>query len=68
MTNDWITVFTTGQLYQAEFIKEMLETNGIEAVILNQKDSSYHFGSISVKVNDRDKEKAAEIIKSANCE
>ena len=42
MTNDWITIFTTDRLYQAEFIKETLEMNKIEAVILNQKDSSYH--------------------------
>ena len=68
MTNDWITIFTTDRLYQAEFIKETLEINKIEAVILNQKDSSYHFGSITVKVKEADQEKATEIINSANCE
>lgn len=29
MTNDWITIFTTDRLYQAEFIKETLEINKI---------------------------------------
>lgn len=68
MQDNWISIFTTDQLYKAEFVKETLGLNGIEAVILNQKDSSYHFGSITVMINGKDKEKAAEILKSANCE
>jgi len=68
MQNDWITVFTTDQLYQAGYIKEMLTVNGIEAVIMNQKDSSYHFGSITVLVKQDNKEKAEDLIKAANGE
>ena len=65
MTNDWITIFTTDRLYQAEFIKETLEMNKIEAVILNQKDSSYHW---IMQLNFNLISKATEIIKSAHCE
>lgn len=66
--NDWITIFETDHLYRAQIIKDKLENNGIEAVILNQKDSSFRLGSIAIMVNESDKEKAAEIIKSTNCE
>lgn len=67
--NDWIAIFETDQLYQAEMIKGMLSDGGIEAVILNQKDSSYHmFGTIKVMVPEELQEKAREIIKSASCE
>lgn len=67
--NDWITIFETDQLYQAEMIKGMLSDNSIEAVILNQKDSSYQiFGTIKVMVPEELQEKAREIIKSASCE
>ncbi len=66
MQDKWIPVFTTDQAYNAEYVKETLNNNGIEAVIMNQKDSSYHFGSISVMVNQENEEKAMEILKSAN--
>ena len=68
MQGDWIPIFTTNQLYQAQFVKETLGTNNIGTVILNQKDSSYHFGSITVMINLKDKEKATEILKLADCE
>ena len=66
MQDKWIPVFTTDQTYNAEYVKETLNNNGIEAVIMNQKDSSYHFGSISVMVNQENEGKAMEILKSAN--
>lgn len=66
--NDWIAIYVTSQLYQAEMIKSILEENDIKAVIMNQKDSSYKIGSITVMVNKMNAEKAAEIIKSDNCE
>ena len=66
MQDKWIPVFTTDQAYNAEYVQETLNNNGIEAVIMNQKDSSYHFGSISVMVNQENEGKAMEILKSAN--
>lgn len=68
MPENWITLFTTDQLYEAEFIRETLRINGIEAVIMNQKDSSYHFGSIEVMVRQEYQEKATEILKSTKGE
>ena len=60
--NDWVVIFETGQLYRAELVKSLLNDNNVEAVILNQKDSSFKIGPIE------DKGKAAAIIKSVNCE
>ena len=64
--NDWVVIFETGQLYRAELVKSLLNDNNVEAVILNQKDSSFKIGAIEVKKED--KGKAAAIIKSVNCE
>ncbi|WP_298616872.1 DUF2007 domain-containing protein [uncultured Odoribacter sp.] len=67
--DNWTSVFETNQLYKAELIKDILCDNDIDAVILNQKDSSYNsFGEIYVMVNKEEKEKAEEIIKTVHCE
>ncbi len=66
--NDWCTIFETDLLYQAQIVKDMLETNGIEAVILNQQDSSYKFGTIKIMINKDNKNRAIEILKSTHCE
>lgn len=67
--DNWISVFETDQLYRAELVKDILCDNDIDAVILNQKDSSYNtFGEIKVMVSQEDQEQAEEIIKSIHCE
>ena len=40
----------------------MLLSNDIEAVVMNQKDSSYHFGSVNIYTKEKDMKKAKEII------
>ena len=67
--NDWVVIFETGLVsYRAELVKSLLNDNNVEAVILNQKDSSFKIGAIEVMVKKEDKGKAAAIIKSVNCE
>lgn len=66
MQENWISIYSTDQLYQAEFIKGTLQQFGIESVIMNQKDSSYHFGEITVMINAADQAKATEILKSVH--
>ena len=54
MEDKWITIYDTDQLYQAEIIKGVLCDNGVEAFILNQKDSSYiMLGTIKVMINEK---------------
>lgn len=65
MEKDWKLVYFTGDNYRGDLAKEMLEENGITAVILNQKDSSYTvFGDIKVYVSEEDESKALEILKN----
>ena len=48
MNNDWIEVYSTNDIFKAEVIKNMLISNNIEAIIMNQQDSSYHFGTAKI--------------------
>ncbi len=64
MEKDWKQVFLAAEMYQAEIARELLENNGINSVVLNQKDSVYlTFGDIQVYVNENDETKAIEILK-----
>ncbi|WP_323755222.1 putative signal transducing protein [Roseivirga sp.] len=60
--SNWNSVFKTSMQHQAEIVKDVLLDNNIEAVLLNQKDSSYHFGSMEVKVEQSNVIKALKII------
>lgn len=42
--SDWEEVFSSPHLYEAEMVKTNLESAGIEAVIFDQKDSSFPLG------------------------
>ena len=67
--DNWTSVYNTETLYQAELIQAVLEENGINAVILNQRDSSYTtFGEIHVMVNQGDLSAAQEIVNSVEIE
>lgn len=67
--DNWVAVFETDQAYRAEMVKDILCDHNIEAIVLNQKDSSYiMLGSIRVMINQKDIEKATEILKTINCE
>jgi len=54
MSKDWVIIYTTNLLFQAELAKQMLADNGIQAFIINKKDSNYHFGDIEVYVQPDD--------------
>jgi hypothetical protein len=60
--SNWQSVFKTSIAHQAEIVKAVLNESEIEAIILNQKDSSYHFGSIEVKVENDNAMQALKII------
>jgi len=54
--NDWIKVFTSSQYHLIEMAKQVLEANGFETQILNQKDSSYLFGYMYLFVKKENEE------------
>lgn len=62
MKNEWVIVYSTSDIFQAEVIKQMLLSNSIDAISMNQKDSSYHFGSVNIYTKEKDMKKAKEII------
>ncbi|MCR9012548.1 DUF2007 domain-containing protein [Gabonibacter chumensis] len=65
--DNWVSVFTTNEEFEAERITELLSDSNIPAVILNQKDSSYiMLGEINVMVNKEHKEEAEKVIKNKN--
>ena len=62
MSEEWTSVYSTNLLYHAELVKHLLSDNMITAVIMNQKDSAYNFGSVDVYVKPVNVVKAKHII------
>ncbi|MDA3890648.1 MAG: DUF2007 domain-containing protein [Salinivirgaceae bacterium] len=63
MGKDWAIAYSTGQLYLAEMVKDILEDNQMEVVLMNKQDTFYHFGEIEVYVRPEDIIRAKFIIK-----
>lgn len=62
MDNDWVKVYAAGKLYDVELVKGLLEQNGIESEIFNQKDRAFLVGDVELYVHSKDAEKAKQII------
>ena len=62
MEESWISVFRSGEVYQAEIIKQKLEENGIHAVMINKHDSALPIGEAIVIVEASEKEKELKLI------
>jgi hypothetical protein len=64
--NNWACAYSTTQLYLAHIVKDLLEDNGFDAVILNQQDSAYiNIGQIEVLVHPDNLIKAKHLIKKS---
>lgn len=51
MEKDWVQIYSTDRMFQAEILKQVLSDHEIEAVIINKMDSSYKsFGEIEIYV------------------
>lgn len=48
--NNWKRIYHTKQAYRAEIVKAVLEDNGMQPVLINKKDSNYHFGYYEIYV------------------
>lgn len=60
--NNWQKVYFSDKIYRAEIVKAVLEDNGMQPVIINKKDTSYHIGHYEVFVAQEDVLKAIKII------
>lgn len=69
MEDNWMSVYTTELAWQAEIAKQILSENGIEAVVINKRDSSLlSFGEVKVYVSQEDADKSKELLKPLNIE
>jgi hypothetical protein len=62
MSGNWEVIYSTNQLYEAELVKNMLDENDIECVIMNKQDSTYRFGEIEICVPTEGVLKAKQLI------
>ncbi len=63
MEKDWSSVYKARNEYQAKILKGMLKENGIDSVIINQKDSAYlSFGNSILYVHNNNYQKARQLI------
>lgn len=64
-TSNWISVLQTKDIYEAELLKNTLESHDIMAVVINRKDSVYpHLGNIDVQVSLGNEAEARSIMSS----
>ena len=60
-----VKIYSSNNSNQALIIKQMLEENGINVVLLNKQDSSYlMFGPIELYVNKNEIDKAKKLLKN----
>ncbi len=63
MERDWVKIYTSPDFFKAEIIKQMLNENHVEAVLLNKQDSSFQkFGTVEVWVHQDNFSNAIELI------
>jgi len=62
MLDNWVLIYSSAQLYDAELVRSMMAENDIECVIMNKQDSAYRFGEIEVYVPITEAFKAKQLI------
>ena len=51
MEANLVHIFSSGQPYQAEMVRQMLADHNIQAFLVNKQDSAYKFGEVELYVN-----------------
>ena len=70
MSDDWVEVFLTYDTIEAEMIKDLLESGGIETILRSSKVSPFpvnigRIGEVKVLVKKEDEESARRLIEGA---
>lgn len=60
--NNWVLIFGSNNIIEAEMIKNLMTENDIEAVLINKIDSAYLFGQAEIYVQPDDALIAKKII------
>ena len=51
MEPNLVHIFSSGQAYKAEMVKQMLTDHNIQSFLINKQDSAYKFGVVELYVN-----------------
>ena len=62
MVEGWIKVYDADEEYQGALVKQLLEREGINAVLLDKKDDEFRIGHVEVYVSPDDADKAKSAI------
>ena len=63
MEKNWKKVYFSGDQFKVMIARDILEENGINSVIMNQKDSSYNsFGDVELYIEEQNEEEALRIL------
>lgn len=66
MIKDWVSVYSSTQMHIIQLLKHLLDSYGIESIVLNQQDSFYvTIGDINLLVKNTDVIYAKKIISEA---
>lgn len=68
MEKDWQLVYSAKSVIDAEMRRGILESAGLEPIVMNKQDSSYLFGDVEVYVSKEQFDRAVEILKNADNE
>jgi hypothetical protein len=64
MEKGWVEIFLTAHEYKATIAMDVLESEGIKAVLMNQQDTAYKsFGDFVVYVEQSNEQTARELLK-----
>jgi hypothetical protein len=66
VTQNWICIYSSKEMYKVEIVKAVLFDNNIDSVVVNMQDSSYHFGDVELHVQPDDVISAKQIINNNN--
>lgn len=65
MNKDWVKVYTSGDFFKSEIVKQVLVENDVPAVIIDKSGFPYRLGEVEVYIPETSFQKAIEIIISA---
>lgn len=64
MEKDWVSVYQTGQKFEAEMAREILENEAINCVLIDENDSLFpSIGEVEVMVHKDFEARAKELLK-----
>ncbi|HVI43902.1 MAG TPA: DUF2007 domain-containing protein [Chitinophaga sp.] len=69
MEKDWVKIFSTDLVFEAEIVKGMLLEHGINAVLLNRQSSSYTIalpGQAELYVHESEEKTARDLVQLHN--